>query len=220
MAFTHHTLIDFIQDQLFSYQDANNILNTIRHFAEDLLGDPVSNSDLLGDIYMGNGTADGGRITFGGTSFYIGYNASNQFEVGGKLQIISPYLINHEKMIVSFQHCTYSGGGFNFWLNSYAVNADNPFVMPRAGKVVSYSSTADDYAGSEDGLDLTLYKNGSAWIDLASWATATGHLTNTVIVSDISTYTFSANDYLDVYVEVGASSTAEYSIACFVEVWI
>ena len=45
--FTYTKIADFILDDLFGFASANSLKNSVRYIAEDILGDPASNSDLI-----------------------------------------------------------------------------------------------------------------------------------------------------------------------------
>jgi hypothetical protein len=201
---TYKKLGDVIQDQLFSYQDANKLQDSISAiltgaFAEDGLFDSGVDMAIRG-IRM-NAAADGGRIEFDGNAAkYLEVNsAGNEMKlVGLDLNMDPPDYVYGDRSSLMFQRSVSTNEPFS---TTNSVTYPGGYAMPSPGSILSLSHSYYSITRSGVGTAAAvarLYKNGSLWFS----GTATADMTAATRYGNVDiyargAYTFAQGDRIE-----------------------
>lgn len=202
--FQYTTISDFVAYQLLQYLHMNYLRENLRYIAEDILGNPASNSDMIAQITLNNTPSDGGTIYFdGGTSKYLRAETTGDLLTlaGMDFKVEGTQLIQGDTHIYTAHSQGQLFVAADGFIMTGSASIPISWTMPRAGSIIGYGLSILTKAFTSSGTArFTLDKNlgGSPVIDGATINIAA----NNTVYTDRNTYTrgsltFAADDSLD-----------------------
>lgn len=224
MATYQYTVMsDFVAYQLLQYLHMNYIRENLRYVAEDILGNPAGNSDMVAQITMDGTPSDGGIIYFdGGTSKYLRAETSSDLLTlaGMDFKVEGTKVIQGDTQIFT-AHSQGQTLGSDYFVMTGSGSIPISWTMPRAGSILGYGfSVLTTSFTSAAVVRLLVDKNllGSPVVTGANVALAA----NNTVYTDYATFTrgaktFAADDSLDpVFDHVSGTYSARSAVMMIV----